>query len=99
MNIRLRILPWFSNLIKGEKSGELSLDFFLTEGSTFQDFLRVLTSQRSDIAALFCDQADGQVKYNAVIVINDRVIELVGGYQALLSDGDVIMVMPAYSGG
>ena len=99
MNIRLRILPWFSNLIAGEKSGELRFDFSLSEGSTFQDLLLAISSQRSDIAAILCDQDGGQVKYNAVVVINDRVIELVGGNQTLLRDGDVIMVMPAYSGG
>jgi molybdopterin converting factor small subunit len=99
MNIRIRILPWFSGLVGGEKDEEIEFDFMLPQNSTMQQFLDETTIQRPDIARLIYDEEFRVVRDSAVIILNNRVFELCGGYEKLLNDEDVIALMPAYSGG
>jgi molybdopterin converting factor small subunit len=99
MNIKIRIFPWFSGLVGGEKDKTLELEFALPKNSTLQQFLDEVIVQRPDIARLIYDPEFRAVRSPAVIILNNRVFELSGGYEASLKEGDIITLMPAYSGG
>jgi molybdopterin converting factor small subunit len=99
MNIKIRILPWFSGLVGGEKDEPLEMEFALPKECTLQQFLDEISVRRTDIGRLIYDQEFRAVLNTAVIILNNRVFELSGGYDSSLKDGDVVTLMPAYSGG
>lgn len=99
MKIQVEILPWLSGLVGGKKDGTFNLEIELTQGSTIRQFLDELVAQHPAIATDIYDQERHIIKSTAVLILNNRAFELSGGYEAILTDGDVLVLLPAYSGG
>jgi molybdopterin converting factor small subunit len=99
MKIHVEIFPWLSGLVGGKKDETFNLEIKLTQGSTIRQFLDELVAQHPAIATDIYDQERRIVKSTAVLMLNNRMFELSGGYEAILAEGDAIVLLPAYSGG
>jgi molybdopterin converting factor small subunit len=49
--------------------------------------------------ALLFDSAQQRLPEHVEVVLNDRVLDLQGGLDAVLSEGDVLTFLPAHAGG
>jgi len=99
MKVRVRILPWLSRLAGAEKEAEANFEFVLTAGATLRQLLEEFVARQPGIGAHVYDRDSGAIKPAVVLILNNRVFELAGGYEAALREEDVITLLPAYSGG
>jgi predicted transcriptional regulator len=64
-------------------------------GSLFKRLIR----ENHKIIDLLVDKNSGIVKSTVYLLINGKVFEACGCYDAVLNDGDTITFLPAYPGG
>lgn len=58
-----------------------------------------LDRENHKIIEFLVDKDSGVVKSSVYLLINGRVFESCGCYDAVLNDGDIITFLPAYPGG
>lgn len=83
------------NLLQGLVSGAKSVR---GQGSTVGELLDYLESQYAGIKARVVTQ-EGKLHPFIHVYLNDEDIRFLGELQTPLSDGDVISILPAISGG
>ncbi len=98
MRIRVEILPWLSTSMRPGTTGRIQFDHQLA-GSTFRDLLEELAAQDESFATVVYDRDARQLRYPALAVVNDRLLEFLQGLDTGLSDGDTVTFMAAYTGG
>ena len=98
MNIKVEILPWFSTALRPKETGRIVVEHDLA-GSTFRDLLREMAETDPAVASVIFDLEKGEMRYPALGVLNDRLLEFAGGLDAKLREGDSVTLMAAYTGG
>ncbi len=77
---------------------KITLDF--SEGYALKDLIQKLIRDSPQIKSSIVDQqADGTLKTNALILVNDREISVLDGLDTALSDGDEVVFVPVVHGG
>jgi molybdopterin synthase sulfur carrier subunit len=77
---------------------KISIDFSV--GCAIKDLIQKLILDTPQIKSSIVDQqADGTMKTNALILVNDREISVLDGLETKLSDGDEIVFVPVVHGG
>src|SRR5215471_14737127 len=83
----------------GRRRGTRTLvDAALDGTSSFAAFMTRLVESDDRYALLF-DCATQAPPEHVEVVLNDRVLDLQGGVNALLKEGDVLTFLPAHAGG
>jgi molybdopterin converting factor small subunit len=67
-------------------------------GATVAHLLADLVTRDERYALLF-DAAERRLPEHVEVVLNDRVLDLQGGLDAALTEGDVLTFLPAHAGG
>jgi molybdopterin converting factor small subunit len=98
MRVKVAVLPWLSTMMHPEVTGRIDLEHDL-QGETFKDLLRELCEVDPAFETIVFDRGKGQMRYPALGVVNDRLLEFAGGLDSKLSDGDEVTLMAAYTGG
>jgi MoaD family protein len=77
---------------------KISIDY--TAGLTVKDLILKLVAETPEMKASLIDQqADGALKTNALILVNDREISVLKGLDTQLSKGDEVVFVPVVHGG
>jgi sulfur-carrier protein len=77
---------------------KLSIDFSV--GYAIKDLIHKLIQDTPQVKSSIVDQqADGTMKANALILVNDREISVLDGLETRLSDGDEVVFVPVVHGG
>ncbi len=77
---------------------KLSIEF--QAGYTLNGLIQKLIQDTPQIKSSIVDQqADGTMKTNALILVNDREISVLNGLETKLSDGDEVVFVPVVHGG
>ncbi len=77
---------------------KLTIDYAVN--FSVKDLIQKLVQDQPEIKASIVDQqADGVIKTNALILVNDREISVLNGLDTLLSDGDEVVFIPVVHGG
>ncbi len=98
MLIRIEILPWLSTAIRSEVTGRMTLEHHL-EGATLRDLLREMSEVDPAFARVVFDLGRDEMRYPALGVINDQLVEFLKGLDTRLAEGDRVTLMAAYTGG
>ncbi|MFH0914130.1 MAG: MoaD family protein [Chloroflexota bacterium] len=69
------------------------------EGATFAELLSLLMDKLPAFKEIAVDPATQRVGDQIVIMVNGRLLDLVGGLQAGLKDGDQVQIFPFLAGG
>ena len=88
MRIRVELkgpLAWLAG------SGELSLE--LEEGASVLEALRALCELKPELSIIF-DPDTGDPRTNFLILVNDRDVDVLGGLEARLEEGDKLSLIP-----
>lgn len=97
--VRLECFGWVCRELgmrEGSKAGwELPLD----EGLTAGGLLARLAADQPAFARLVYDTQLDRVHEYVQLLLNDRMIELVGGLEHPLQPGDHLLILPGFSGG
>lgn len=98
MRIKVEILPWLSTSIRPGSVGSIKLEHRLS-GSSFRDLMEELCGIEPAVATLLYDREKDELRYPVKAAVNDKLIDFNGGMDAVLSDGDNVIIMAAYTGG
>ena len=82
----------------GRRRGTRTIVSLALESKTVADVLTGLVKTDDRYAHLF-DAAAQILPEHVEIVLNDRVLDLQGGLNAVLHDGDTLTFLPAHAGG
>lgn len=97
--IRLEVMPTLAPLFGGEPSQHLAFSEPIEAGETVRDLLNRLAKRHERLGGLVFSTETQQLSGNVRLVLNSRLIELVGGLDTCLETGDEILFLPAFSGG
>ena len=98
MLVKVEVLPWLSTAMRPEVTGRIELEHDL-RGATMGDLLAELSAADPAFASVVFDSEKGEMRYPALGVVNEKLLEFVGGLDTRLSEGDRITLMAAYTGG
>ncbi len=76
-----------------------SLDVPIAEGTTLAGLLRKLADEHPRFGDVMYDPDTGEPSERVSVVVNDRLPELLNGYETQLHDKDRIILVQAYAGG
>ncbi|TQV84268.1 MoaD/ThiS family protein [Exilibacterium tricleocarpae] len=91
MNVKIRIPASLSGFVLGNREVVVS-------GNTVQENLRNLIDKHGSIADKLFDSS-GKLRRFINLYLNERDIRELDGVETVISDGDVISIIPAFSGG
>ncbi len=84
--------------MRSDATGRIALEHDL-RGETLRDLLRELAGEDPGFAKVVFDLEHDELRYPALGVLNDRLLEFVGGLETRLAEGDTVTLMAAYTGG
>jgi molybdopterin converting factor small subunit len=102
---RVKVEVWsslssfFQEPAPGALPRKLSIEVDICEPSTLDRLLRSLALDFPRFAAYMFDATSGEPTELVTVIVNDRVPELLAGYQTVLQDGDRVTLVQAYAGG
>jgi molybdopterin converting factor small subunit len=95
MTVKVRTIGLLRSLF-----GRAELDVALSEGGTVADLLAALAETFGEQVALHFVEPESTVGHPPLrVMINGRDIAVLGGRQAVLKDGDEILVLTPIAGG
>jgi len=98
MRVRVEVLPWLSTSMRPGTTGRISLEHELA-GTTVRDLVKELAEKDQAFASVVYDREVGELRYPAVVVVNDHLLELLQGLDTKLAEADSVTFMATYVGG
>ncbi len=81
------------------RAGKLVFDTQVADGAALEDLLRKLAADNPRFGRVAYDPRTKEPSGQILVVVNDRLPELLNGYHTQLHDGDRITLVQAYAGG
>ncbi len=97
--VRLEVMPWLSGYLVDGCSGPVILDRHVADGTKVKDLLCEIVSQKRELARVLFDGSKESLAGHVVATLNGRILELAGGLDVALQDGDVLRLMAGIVGG
>ena len=97
--VRIEVIPWLTSLLGSVASGRVILEERLPPGATVRRVLVRLGEEHPSLGNVLFDRDTGTLGWQVSVVLNDRLLELAGGLDAELRDGDTVTLLPAFQGG
>lgn len=98
-NAKIEVFPWLTELFGASRADHMTIDVAIADGDTIRQLLSRLAHQYPHFAQRAFDLETGLPSPLVSLFLNDRFLELAGGLDAALADGDSIMMIPAWEGG
>jgi MoaD family protein len=96
--VHLEIVPWLTKSLGMDGAGHAKVDETMPDGASVLDLLHCLAQRYPEFSRIaFMD--DGRLSRQVYVVVNDRALDLAGGVEAKLKEGDRLLLLPAVSGG
>ena len=80
-------------------SGKTQLTLQFKKGASIQDVVNHLSQQIPELRSTFCDADLNEPHSNSLILINNKEISILKGYETKLNDGDEVVFVPVVHGG
>lgn len=97
--VQVEIIPWLTRAFGAEKGGHLLLEEHLEDGAKFKDLLSQLIARYPSFGEIVLDPTSQRLQEHVTVIVNDRFLQLVGGLEAKLGEGDEVVFLPAFAGG
>lgn len=81
------------------KDGRYVFSVQIETGQTLGEVLSALASEHDAIARAVFDPQTQRMRSSIVVVVNDRLAEVLDGLSTKLSEGDRILLLPILAGG
>jgi molybdopterin converting factor small subunit len=102
---RVKVEVWsslstfFQEPALGSLPRKMLLDTDIDAPATLERLLRRVAADYPRFATYMYDARTGEPSELVSVIVNDRVPELLEGYQTILQDGDRVTLVQAYTGG
>jgi molybdopterin converting factor small subunit len=97
--VRLEAISWLTPVFDTDQKVRLKWEEEVEKGATLRSLFTRLTDKYPKFGELVYDPGEGAITGLVSVIFNDRVLELAGGLDANIQDGDSIVLLPAYAGG
>lgn len=97
--VEVEVVPWLTRAFGAERGGHLLLEKHLEDGAKFKDLLKELIAEYPSFAEIALDPQSQRLKEHVSVILNDRFLEVAGGLEAELKEGDRVVFLPAFAGG
>ena len=98
-HVTVEVIPWLTDYVDVKVSGRASWQEEMPTGSTVRDLLFQLHARHPKLAATTYDRDGRELTGHVNLIFNDRLLELAGGLDAVLTEHDRLTLVPAYAGG
>ena len=99
VGVRLEVTAGLSHYFGGEGPGRVVLEKEVRDGATVGDLLEEITSRKQELRELLFDVQTGRLSGYIGLILNGRFLELAGGLETKLQEGDNMRLMLAIRGG
>ncbi len=97
--VQLRIPPFMASMMNAQSSGWLTIDEEIGEGTKIGDLLVDLAFSYTDFRKVVFNPDIGEVSDQVLVVLNNSLLQDPGVTETELNDGDIIILLPVYTGG
>tara|TARA_B100000315_G_C14467363_1_gene536604 strand:- start:170 stop:478 length:309 start_codon:yes stop_codon:yes gene_type:complete len=97
--VKLEVMSWLTPAFDTDQRSRLKLEQEVDSGATVRDFFKQLADRYPKLRGVIYDPGDGALTGLVSVIFNNRVLELAGGLDAEIQDGDSVVLLPAYAGG
>jgi len=97
--VTVEVWSSLSHLFGAERARRLSLEMEVEEGTTLEGLLKTVADENPRFAEVMYKPGTSEPSGQVSVVVNDRLPELLDGYETRLHDGDRIILVQAYAGG
>lgn len=97
--VKIEVFPWLSGTFGSRRSDRLVLEEEVGDGTTMGLLLRKLAADHKEFGDITFDQDTQDLSGHISVILNGRLLELAGGLEASLKDGDSLLLLPAFDGG
>jgi MoaD family protein len=80
-------------------SGKTQLTINFQDGFSIKELVNKISHELPELEQTFSDRELNDSKSNSLILVNDREISVLNGYETNLNDGDEIIFVPVVHGG
>jgi len=101
VRVELEFFPWLGEQLGGQdyRSRHLTWQVDASEGEAVGALFARLAAGDEAFRRLIFEPDTRQLGSQVVVVLNDRLLDLAGGLDARLRDGDQVAIVPALAGG
>ena len=99
VTVRLQVLSWLTRVFDAERRARVAWEEEVERDSTLRALFERLAREHPQFGELVYDTAEGKLTGIVSVIYNDRILELAGGLDVVVHDGDSIVLLPAFSGG
>ena len=97
--IRIEIVPWLTDLLGEARSRRVIIEEELGGKRTVREVLGRLGQRYPALGRVLLDPETGGLGSVASVIVNDQLLDLAGGLEAKLKEGDTLVLLPAFQGG
>lgn len=98
VKVEISLGAWQDKITRSEE-GPAALRESLNDNTTFEGLLSLLASKYPGLVGTVIDPTGKKVYEYVVVIVNGRFLDLVGGNELCLKDGDKITLLPFLAGG
>lgn len=94
--VKVELHSWLADSFT--RDGRYTLELKIEPGTTVKELLTDLAQKYKVFNDYVLDQ-EQKLKGYTYLVLNEKLLELAGGLEAELQEGDTLTIVPAYAGG
>jgi molybdopterin converting factor small subunit len=96
--VKVEVLAWIARGLGGQREDKAVWEEPIAESDTLGTLMDRLAARHAHFAD-FYDPATRTLQEHVELVLNGRLFDLAGGFEAALRSGDTVMIFPGFSGG
>ncbi|MBI2906903.1 MAG: MoaD/ThiS family protein [Chloroflexi bacterium] len=97
--VKVEVFPWLSGTFGSRRSDRLVFEEDVASGATMGLLLRKLAADHKEFDEITFDRETRDLSGHISVILNGRLLELAGGLEAELKEGDSVLLLPAFDGG
>jgi molybdopterin converting factor small subunit len=99
IQVQVRILPWFSEILAPGQHTTLVLEEELPSGSSVRSLVARLAARHARFGEAIYDPQRDALRETVVVTHNGRLVSPAAALDLTLRNADSVALIPAYSGG
>ncbi|HUE75678.1 MAG TPA: MoaD/ThiS family protein [Chloroflexota bacterium] len=99
VTIRVEVMPWLSKTVGQKGWGKVIWTREMPPGATLRDLISTITVDHADFGEAVWHPIGDHIREEATVLVNGKLSDLRHGADTQLSDGDLVIFLPSYSGG
>jgi molybdopterin converting factor small subunit len=99
IQIEIQFFAWQEMVLGRNEEAPVTLKELLNENATFEDLIDHLSRKHPALQGALLDPVSQRLHDNVIVSLNDVFLDIVGGIETHLKDGDRVKIMPFLGGG